>query len=194
MQVRAWLWHIYHCEPWFSIASVSLLAAIPAVVVALLCHRYLKRSKIEMRRALTALEEQLRPVLSIEKKDPDLGWRAPSQRLIVRNTGEGAAFKTTVELFRGAFDQSLGTYFGFEPYVLPPRQSIELAFPTYGAYSLMLVYESATTDRFCTSVSFPDGEARVAYQQNTTHQVNSQPLFVNTTTRSKEPLVNGPLL
>jgi hypothetical protein len=159
------------------VIGIILLTSTLAVVAIIAGIQQAHRANIQLRSAMQSLDEQIRPVLRIEKQYPELGWRAPAQRIVLRNTGEGTAFHTVVELFSGTFDRSLGTYFGFEPFVIPPKQQLELAFSAYTAYSLLVIYQSIKGERFATSVSFPDGEARVAFQQNVTRTVSGTPFL-----------------
>jgi hypothetical protein len=144
----------------FGIPTILFFAAATVAAV-----RQAKVAKLQTEIAEKALREQSRPVLSLEKRHKDLSWRHPDQRLLLSNLGDGAAYKTAIELMRETFvkTSSLGTYTGFQGYLIIPKQLTLLAFPTFMASSLVMVYESVQGERFVSRFSFPDDELRVSF-------------------------------
>jgi hypothetical protein len=178
--MHAWLGfsHRYHWnELQISIADVALPATVLAGVAILFLVYRSRRARSQVSPAARKPRQQIRPMLQVERLNKELCWRSPGQRIVLRNIGCGAAVNTAVELFRGSFERSLGTYFGFELFVISPDQTIHLAFPTYMAYSLRVVYLSVKGDRFTTSISFPDGDATIHFQQDVLATVSATPFL-----------------
>src|ERR1700750_2571620 len=115
--MHAWLGfsHRYHWnEMRISLGDVAPPAPVLAGVAILFLIYRARRAKLQASPAVSKPRQRMRPMLQVERLKKELLWRSPEQRIVLRNIGAGAAVNTAVELFRGSFERSLGTYFGFE--------------------------------------------------------------------------------